>query len=111
VVAEHAAIDGVHLAEFIHVDEKYAAPEHVLQTGAGGLEYGLQVPEALLGLTLDVGAGQMIRRRIDRSLSRDEHQSLEAHGGRVGAEWPGRVVGRDRKVSGHGVSVGCEVWR
>ena len=74
-----ARVDGVHLLEFLHVDQEHAAAQHVLQIGAARLQDRLQVLQALLGLRLDVGAGQLAGRRIGRALPGDEDETFEAH--------------------------------
>ena len=64
MVAEHAAIDLVHLRKLADIDQKHAAAQHVLKARARGDEDRLDVLEALLGLRLDVGAREDTRARI-----------------------------------------------
>ena len=79
MLAEHALIHGVHLLEFLHVDEEHAAAQRVLQVAARRLENGLHVLEALLRLRGGIGADDFSGGRIGRALAGDEDEAFEAH--------------------------------
>ena len=104
MITEHAGIDGVHLLEFLHVDQKDTATDHILQVGSAGLQDRLQVLEALLGLGRDVSAGQLPGRGIGRTLARYENEALETHARRIRAYWFRKVLGVNRFVA-HGATI------
>src|SRR4051812_29126098 len=75
MLAEHARVRRVHRLELAHVHQEHAAAQHVLKPGAGRLENGLHVLQALLGLLFD-GVGDRSRHRIGAALAGDEDQFL-----------------------------------
>src|SRR5204863_9248356 len=64
----------------------------------GRFENRLLVVQALLGLPLDVGAGQPPRCRIGGALPRDEDQPPECHARRVRADRRGQIRGAYGRV-------------
>ena len=93
MIAAGAGVDAVHLLELLHIEQEYAAPEHVLQVRAGRLQDGPHVLQALLGLGLDVGSGGAVPWRIGSALARHENQAIEVHARRVGTDRLGQVGG------------------
>ena len=81
--AEHARVDRIHSRELPHVEEKDAAAQHVLEVGAGRFENGLDIPETLLGLNVDVLPGQRAGGRIGGALTGDEDETIESDARRV----------------------------
>jgi predicted permease len=98
MVSEHARVHGVHLRELFHVDEKHAAAQYVLEVGPGGLEDGLNVFQALLGLGFDVAAHQPACCWIAGALAGYEDESVEHHSRRVRTDGLGKICGVDGSV-------------
>ena len=101
VIAEHLCIHPVHVRKLRHVDEKNAAPEHVLQIGAGGAENRLHVAQALRRLGRGVGTHELTRDRIRCALAGHEDESIELDAWRVGADGC-RETGCGDGLVGHG---------
>ena len=101
MLTEHALVDGVHPVELTYVNEEHAAPQHVLQPGAGGVEDRLHVLQALLGLHFDIGAGDLSGGRIHGALTGYEHETIELHGRRVRSPWFRQLVADHRSMCAH----------
>jgi hypothetical protein len=83
MVAENAGVDRVHLLEFVHVKQKDAAPQNMLQAGAGGFQDRFDISQTLLGLRRGIRPCKLTGRRVCRALTGDENETFEPHPGRV----------------------------
>src|SRR6185503_12751871 len=101
MLAEHARVHRVHLLELVHVEEKDAATQHVLQVRPRRPENRADVPQALLGLRSGIAAGELSGRGIGGALPRHEYESLESHAWGVRADGTRKVLVVNRAV-GHG---------
>src|SRR5688572_4957909 len=92
MVAEHPFVNAVHPLELVHVGQEHADLEHMGEAGTGCPQDGVDVPEALLRLRLDIEAGEVVRAGPACALAGDEDEALEYHRRRIGP-------GRDRSIS------------
>jgi len=77
--AEHSRVDNVHRLEMIHVSQEDRALQHVLQAGTSGSENGRNIPQALLGLRLNIRPRQLVSSRHSSSLTGDEQQPIKCN--------------------------------
>ena len=69
--------------ELTDVEQEHAAAQHAAEIGTGRFENCADVLQALLGLRLDVGAGEPAGCGIGRALAGHKNQAVVNHAGRI----------------------------